>query len=525
MNRPNRRQWLKGVAAGVAATPIGGAGARGEANGQKLFWGDLHNHNAVGYAKGSLERSYDIAREHLDFFAFTPHAQWHDMPRMPNNAHMKWVNGFTVTKKQWPQVQELARESNKPGKFVSILAYEWHSSWFGDYCLYYPDDGQPLKYVDRVRDLQEYARSAEALIIPHHLAYKQGWRGANWDYLKTDVSPVVEIYSEHGLAESDRGREDYIRHSNGPRSSFNTLLAALRRGLRVGIIASTDDHFGYPGAYGEGLVGVYAPELSREAVLEALRARRTIAVTGDRIHLRASVNGEWMGSELPFTDERQIDVSAAGLDEIDRIELVKNGRVIDRHFPADEFRGDAWPDEVVCRLEFGWGPWAALDMARVCDWDGAVTVEGGKLLSVTPCFQSGPFDENRRNKVLSRTGDGCRFQLYTSRRQAFAERATNAIVLRIAGGREAQLNLRLTRPSKLELKRKLGALAENNEVEFTGPFTSESLIVHRLVMPGQFRATARFADRGEKGATDWYYVRAVQVNGHQAWCSPVWVEG
>ena len=28
----------------------------------KLFWGDLHNHNAVGYAKGSLQRSIEIAR-------------------------------------------------------------------------------------------------------------------------------------------------------------------------------------------------------------------------------------------------------------------------------------------------------------------------------------------------------------------------------------------------------------------------------------------------------------------------------
>ena len=25
-----------------------------------LFWGDLHNHNAVGYAQGSLERSIDF---------------------------------------------------------------------------------------------------------------------------------------------------------------------------------------------------------------------------------------------------------------------------------------------------------------------------------------------------------------------------------------------------------------------------------------------------------------------------------
>ena len=52
----------------------------------RLFWGDLHNHNAVGYAVGSLERSIDIAREHLDFFAFTGHASWHDMPLMPGGT-------------------------------------------------------------------------------------------------------------------------------------------------------------------------------------------------------------------------------------------------------------------------------------------------------------------------------------------------------------------------------------------------------------------------------------------------------
>ena len=30
----------------------------------QVFWGDMHNHNAVGYAKGSLERSIEIAQEH-----------------------------------------------------------------------------------------------------------------------------------------------------------------------------------------------------------------------------------------------------------------------------------------------------------------------------------------------------------------------------------------------------------------------------------------------------------------------------
>ena len=38
-----------------------------------LYWGELHNHNELGYALGTLQRSYEIARSHLDFYAFTPH--------------------------------------------------------------------------------------------------------------------------------------------------------------------------------------------------------------------------------------------------------------------------------------------------------------------------------------------------------------------------------------------------------------------------------------------------------------------
>ena len=81
--------------------PAGGGSRR------RLFWGDLHNHNAVGYATGTLERSIDVAREHLDFFAFTGHASWHDMPKMPGDRHMKWVNGFQVHRDHWPKTQRL----------------------------------------------------------------------------------------------------------------------------------------------------------------------------------------------------------------------------------------------------------------------------------------------------------------------------------------------------------------------------------------------------------------------------------
>ncbi|NLP11813.1 hypothetical protein GX408_15545, partial [bacterium] len=54
----------------------------------QVFFGDLHNHNDVGYAKGSLQRAFDIACSYLDFFALTPHAQWHDMPLMEGDRHL-----------------------------------------------------------------------------------------------------------------------------------------------------------------------------------------------------------------------------------------------------------------------------------------------------------------------------------------------------------------------------------------------------------------------------------------------------
>jgi len=38
----------------------------------KLFWGDVHNHNEIGYGHGSIERSYRIAQSTLDFSGEAP---------------------------------------------------------------------------------------------------------------------------------------------------------------------------------------------------------------------------------------------------------------------------------------------------------------------------------------------------------------------------------------------------------------------------------------------------------------------
>ena len=47
---------------------------------EKIFWGDIHNHNQIGYAEGTMDRSFSIAENSLDFYSFTPHGWWPDIP-------------------------------------------------------------------------------------------------------------------------------------------------------------------------------------------------------------------------------------------------------------------------------------------------------------------------------------------------------------------------------------------------------------------------------------------------------------
>jgi hypothetical protein len=264
----NRRQWLsRSAAAGLTgwlATRVAAAPAEPQASGDyRLFFGDLHNHNNVGYALGSLERTYEIARNHLDFFAFTPHGWWHDIGHYENGIEKKWLDGFEVTRRRWPEVLELVRRYHQSGTFVTIPGWEWHSRSLGDYHILFPSE-EAAAYIrfDDLGQFQQFAKQRQAIMVPHHPGTRVGHRGANFKYLDPQVSPLVEMFSEWGCAEHDRAFSPYIRHTEAGRWTRNTLQHFLAEGHRLGVIASTDDHLGYPGAYREGLAAVWAKDLT-----------------------------------------------------------------------------------------------------------------------------------------------------------------------------------------------------------------------------------------------------------------------
>lgn len=508
------------------------AGARVESQGAdsrdgakfKLFWGDLHNHNELGLAKGSLQRSIDLARGHLDFFACTGHSHWHDMPKLPGTGNKMFRDGFARQAKLWPKSCQMIRDANTDD-FVAMMGYEWHSSKFGDYCVIFPDDQAELFLPDHVEKLLDFAEAKGALAIPHHVGYKQGWRGANFDHFRPTASPVVEVFSEHGCTVSDRSPYPMIRHSMGGRSTSNTIARQLLKGRRFGFVASTDTHRGYPGAYGQGVAGVWARDLSAESLFEAMRARRTYAATGDRIALEVFVNGQPMGSELPATTDRQIDVRVEGQDAVERVELVRNGRVIERYYPADHVEGPPkLPGRAKCRIQYGWGPWAQFDLGRICLWDAVIRIEGGRFWQVIPCFQVAPFDEQLRDKLTIVSENEIHLQSNTTRVKCYGEDPTKAIVCCLEGKPDSILSVQLRKPTEKTVRARLRDLTEDNVVTFTGPFTTESYVISRLASPREYSAAIRWHDR--RSATDrpdWYYVRVTQYNGQYAWSSPIWV--
>ena len=117
----------------------------------------------------------------------------------------------------------------------------------------------------------------------------------------------------------------------------------------------------------------------------------------------------------------------------------------------------------------------------------------------------------------------CEVCSYTSRRQAYEEKATNSTVLEIQGSPQTQLSVTLTRPTKLSITKSLKQLAVSSDITFTGPFTSESIMLHRAVFVDNYYTEFEFDHKAQAGETDWYYVRAVQTNGSMAWSSPIWV--
>jgi uncharacterized repeat protein (TIGR01451 family) len=94
-------------------------------------------------------------------------------------------------------------------------------------------------------------------------------------------------------------------------------------GQKLGVTGSSDNHTTQPGLPYGGLTAVYASDLTRDAIFDALAAGRTYATTGSRVLLEFTADGHWMGEAYMTDTLPRIVVNVAGTDNLDYVELTK----------------------------------------------------------------------------------------------------------------------------------------------------------------------------------------------------------
>ncbi len=297
----------------------------------RLFWAELHSHGHRSFdAVGRC--NFDYAREvsALDVFALTDHCEG-------------WAEDT------WDWLRGEVENRYEPGSFTTILAYEaTFRSPYGHHNVYFRGLDGVVHGADQgtLLELFEALEGQEALVVPHHTGVCWGGSSGSvsssggralppvggapnpdWDHHDPRLRRLIEIYSGHGLSERydpehplsyENARYDLASSTDGPHYAWD----AWGRGHVLGVLGSSDNHNGQPGRGELGLTGIWATELTREAIYDALRERRTVATTGARIVLDFSVDGAPMGSTTHADGPPKVRVSAHGTDAIESVEIL-----------------------------------------------------------------------------------------------------------------------------------------------------------------------------------------------------------
>ena len=310
------------------------------AQGPRVLWGDLHGHSAFSDGTGLPEDYFVYARDvsALDVVALTDHDHWGILP-------------LAEHPELWNEIRAQTRRFHAPGRFVTLLGFEW-TSWIHGHrnVLYFGDDGPVIdslaEATDTPAELWKALGDRAALSIPHHPA--GGPIAIDW-----------EVAARPALRAGGRDRLD-PRQQRGarlagrdPRAGRGPLRARRARArLPARIHRQRRPPRRPPGRVrdrsaerGGGLAAILSEERTREGVLRALRERRVYATNGARIVLRVALGGTPIGGVVPVAAGARLRetlfVSVIGTAPLERVEVVRSGAVVDGARARRAARGGA----------------------------------------------------------------------------------------------------------------------------------------------------------------------------------------
>ena len=508
----------------------------------KVFFGDLHNHSSLTYGHGSFENALENAAQSLDFFTVTPHAMWPDIDQLQGNPQLEWVidyhrNAFERLRdpEYWGNYIDKLKQYNIPGVRITFPSFEIHSLKYGDHVVVsrLQDLELPPAGVTVVELRDQVLDAQNTIITPHGIGYQSNFRGYNWDFFKQGAqTPFVEIYSRHGGSEGSIGPFG-MYHDMGPRDYGGSMEAGLKRGFRFGVVASSDSHAGHPGGFGDGRMAVLARALTRDDIWEAIRSRRVFATTGANILLDFRINGAYMGEAVADGESprRIIEVAVEGMNQIDYVELIKNGATLHRehvsYTPRHDDSGESIRAKI--RFEFGWNQVASKD--RI-DWQGKLSLSGGRLLKATPQFRGAPFTSPQRDtegnvipweswvsRITGTTDTSVSFDAKSESNPAPMHPVTQSITLDVEMKPGDRI---LAEVNGQEFSYTLAELLEGSRSRFMRGWLTEAVSFNRAVPESGFLVEFDLEDEASRDE-DYYFLRVRQTDHQWAWSSPIWV--
>lgn len=498
---------------------------------KELLFGDIHNHCGISYGHGSLEDALKNARERLDFVSVTGHAHWPDMPKPTEEIQyiIDFHNeGFAKLKDGWPAMMETLKQYDEGGHFTVFPGFEVHFCACGDRNIFYKDIAGDILYPADLEELNQQLHElretgTEAIAQPHHIGYRTGTRGIDWDTFDNEFAPFVEMLSMHGCSESNDNTRPFL-HSMGPSDWQSTIDCGLKSGHIFGFSGGTDHHSAHPGSYGHGMTGLWAASNSRDDIWQALKERRMFALTGDRMDLKFSVNGAPMGSvsDDSGTRECEFEVQAGGA--IDCIDIVRDGELVKRFSQYEMPAVDEPLIHTKLYLELGWGA-----RRRECRWEAEFGITDGEIKSIEPRFrgrevvspvEAAEVESYYENRVIQRDQQSVAFAAVTRGNPNNSTNTSQGVCLEVLMPQDAIVFANL---NGQRVEWPLADLLTGARSGRLRDIDSPAWRFNRAPLPHEWKWRGEWAETGTGDAS--YYLRVRQQNDQWAWSSPVFLRG
>jgi hypothetical protein len=317
--------------------------------------------------------------------------------------------------------------------------------------------------------------------------------------------------------------------------TFEWLLHdAFELGLKVGIVAGSDDHKARPGAswpgaslFGAlgGLTCLLMPELTREAVFACLRQRHHYATTGNRLPLQVKAlfqqpavrylhdpalgpcsnqpaESAMMG-DIVYSPEKEflLHVEAASESAVESLDIFNGKRLISTWRPYGQ-------RELGRRIRVIWCGAEYRGRFRMSTWDGVARLTGNAFASVSSINFLNP--DKQLRMVSPRE---LAWQSVTTGNFAGFE-----ALLEDAGAGSLQVE---TASGRLELPVNQIGL-ESSSVDLGG--LEKRILAYRLPDRNDCRkVSVKQMVSVEPGVDNPIYVRLTTEDGHRAWSSPIYL--